>query len=105
VLGRKPRHGTYPGFTEFAPFECALNQSFRDGGALLLNTTHGNQMSIADTTVVSVRPAPRVVAGRLSPDDVRAVFQWVSLNTAALIAYWEGQVDTIELGQLLKPLA
>jgi hypothetical protein len=70
-----------------------------------VNTSHGNQMSIANTAVVSVRPAPRVVAGRLSPDDERAVFQWVSLNTAALVAYWEGQVDTIQLGQLLKPLA
>jgi hypothetical protein len=70
-----------------------------------VNTTHGNQMSIANTAAVSVRPAPRVVAGRLSPDDERAVFQWVSLNTAALIAYWEGQVDTIQLGPLLKPLS
>jgi hypothetical protein len=105
VLARKPRYGTYPGFTEFAPFECALNQSFRDRGALLPDTTHGNQMSIADTAVVSVRPAPRVIALRLSPDDERAVFEWVSLNTAALIACWEGQVDTIQLGQLLKPLS
>ncbi len=69
-----------------------------------VNTTHGNQMSIANAAVVSIRPAPRVVAGRLSPDDERAVFQWVSLNTAALIAYWEGRVDTIQLGQLLKML-
>ena len=69
-----------------------------------VNTTHGNQMSIANTAVVSVRPAPRVVAGRFSPDDERAVFEWVSLNTAALIAYLEGQVHTIQLGQLLRPL-
>jgi hypothetical protein len=88
MLGWKPRHRTYPGITEFAPLECALNQSFRDGGALLPNTAHDNQMSIADTAVASVRP---VIAGRLSPDDEppddeRAVFQWVSLNTAALTA-------------------
>lgn len=69
-----------------------------------VNMTHGNQMSIANTAVVSVRPAPRVIAGRLSPDDEQAVFQWVLLNTAALVAYWEGQVDTIQLGRLLLPL-
>jgi hypothetical protein len=34
----------------------------------------------------------------LSPDDQRAVFAWVSLNSAALVAYWEGRIDTIELG-------
>jgi hypothetical protein len=70
-----------------------------------VNMTHGNQMSIANTAVVRVRPAPRVIAGRLSPDDEQAVFQWVLLNTPALISYWEGQVDTIQLGQLLRPLA
>ena len=67
-----------------------------------INTTHGDQMVIADTAVVGVRPTPRVIAGRLSPDDQRAVFEWVTLNTAALVAYWDGRIDTIELGQQLK---
>ena len=67
-----------------------------------VNMTHGDQMNIANTAVVGARPAPHVIAGRLSPDDQRAVFEWVSLNTAALIAYWEGRIDSIELGQLLK---
>ena len=69
-----------------------------------VNMTHGNQMSIANTAVVSVRPAPRVIAGRLSPDDERVVFQWVALNTAALIEYWEGRIDTVQLARLLKPV-
>jgi hypothetical protein len=67
--------------------------------------THGNQMNPANTAVVSVRPSPHLIAGRLSPDDQRAVFEWVSLNAAALVAYWEGQIDTIELGQRLRPVA
>jgi hypothetical protein len=69
-----------------------------------VNTTHGNQMNIANTAVVGVRPSPHVIAGHLSPDDQRAVFEWVSLNTTALVAYWEGRIDTIELGQLLRRL-
>jgi hypothetical protein len=68
-----------------------------------VNMTHGDQMNIADTAVVGVRPAPHVVAGDLSPDDQRAVFEWVALNTA-LVAYWEGRIDTIELGQASKQL-
>jgi hypothetical protein len=67
-----------------------------------VNMTHGNQMNIANTAVVGVRPNPHVAAGHLSPDDQRAVFEWVLLNTAALVAYWEGGIDTIELGQQLK---
>ena len=69
-----------------------------------VNMTHGNQMNAANTAVVGVRPAPRVIAGHLATDDERAVFQWVSLNEPALVAYWDGQIDTIQLGHMLKPL-
>ena len=67
--------------------------------------THGDQMNITNTAVVGVRPELRnLIAGHLSPDDQRAVFEWVSLNTAALVEYWEGRIDTIELGQQLKQI-
>jgi hypothetical protein len=69
-----------------------------------VNMTHGNQMNPANTAVVALRPSPRVLAGQLSPEDARAVFQWVTLNAAALVAYWEGQIDTVQLGRVLTPL-
>jgi hypothetical protein len=69
-----------------------------------VNVTHGNQMNPADTAVVGVRPSPHLIAGRLSPDDEAAVFQWISMKMAALLAYWEGQIDTIQLGRALKAL-
>jgi hypothetical protein len=69
-----------------------------------VNMSHGNQMNIANTAIVAVRPCPRMIAGRLPPADERAVCQWVSLNVDALVAYWDGQIDTIQLGNLLKPL-
>jgi hypothetical protein len=69
-----------------------------------VNMTHGNQMSIANTAVVGVRPRPRVIAGRLSPDDTRAVFEWVTLNREALVAYWNGRIDTARMIRALKSL-
>jgi hypothetical protein len=69
-----------------------------------VNMVHGNQMNAANTAVVGVRPPPHRIAGRLSPDDERLVFEWVALNTDALIAYWEGQIDTIDLGERLRPI-
>ena len=69
-----------------------------------VNMTHGDQMNIANTAVVGVRPTPHVIAGHLPPDDQRAVFEWVSLNAAAVVEYWDGRIDTIELGRLLKRL-
>ena len=69
-----------------------------------VNTTHGNQMNIADTAVVGVRPRPRLIAGQLSPVDAQAVFRWVALNSDVLVAYWEGQIDTARMIHALKPL-
>jgi hypothetical protein len=69
-----------------------------------VNTTHGNQMTIDETAVVAVRPLPHMIAGQLSADDQRVVFSWITLNAAALLAYWDGNIDTLELVQTLKPL-
>ena len=76
----------------------------RHDARVKVNMTHGNQMNATNTAVVGLRPAPHVIAGLLSADDERAVFEWASLNLDALIAYWDGQIDTIQLGRLLKPL-
>jgi len=40
----------------------------------------------------------------LFPDDERVVFEWISLNAAAIVEYRGGRIDTIELGQLLRRL-
>jgi hypothetical protein len=67
-----------------------------------VNMTHGNQMTVSNTAVVGVRPTPHIIAGQLPPDDQRAVLEWVSLNADALVAYWEGRIDTVQLGEALK---
>jgi hypothetical protein len=69
-----------------------------------VNTVHGDRMTIDNTAVVAVRPLPHVISGRLSTDDQRAVFAWITLNANAIIAYWDGSIDTAELVQSLKPL-
>ena len=69
-----------------------------------VNIAHGNQMSADNTAVVSVRPSPHLIAGRLSADDVRAVYSWVRLNSETIVAYWDGNIDTVQLAQTLKPL-
>jgi hypothetical protein len=76
--------------------------SARQDVQIKVNRTHGNQMTVSNTAVVGVRPTPHLIAGQFSPDDQRAVFGWVSLNADALVAYWEGRIDTVQLGQALK---
>ena len=92
-----PRTTGLPMTVWVSPRGCA-----RHDVRVKVNLTHGDQMNIANTAVVRVRPAPHIIAGRLSPDDQRAVYEWISLNTAALVEYWDGRIDTIELGQLLR---
>jgi hypothetical protein len=70
-----------------------------------VNMAHGNQMNVDNTAVVGVRPSPHLVAGQLSPEDQRLVFEWVRLNSDAIIAYWDGEIDTLELAQKLQPLS
>src|ERR1700730_10404746 len=62
-----------------------------------VNMTHGNQMTVENTAVVAVGPALHRIAGRLSPEDLRAVSDWVTLNAGAIIAYWDGDIDTVQL--------
>jgi hypothetical protein len=69
-----------------------------------VNMSHGNQMNVDNTAVVGVRPTPHLIAGRLSSQNQRLVFEWVGLNAAAIIAYWDGDIDTAELIQALKRL-
>src|SRR5271156_154738 len=69
-----------------------------------VNMSHGNQMNVDNTAVVGVRPGPHLIAGRLTAEDQRLVFEWMEINATAIIAYWDGDIDTAELIQTLKPL-
>jgi len=69
-----------------------------------VNMTHGNRMTFDDTAVVAVRPAPRVIAGRLSSEDRRVVADWIRLNHDAIVAYWDAQLDTGQFLERLKVL-
>ena len=69
-----------------------------------VNMTHGDRMSVDNTAVIGVRPAPHVVAGQLSTEDERAVVDWITLNSDAIVAYWNGDIDTVELVQRLRPV-
>jgi hypothetical protein len=76
----------------------------RHDARIKVNRAHGNRMTVENIAVVAVRPSPRIIAGQLSPEDRTAVFRWVTLNSAALIAYWDGDIGTIQLAQALVPL-
>jgi hypothetical protein len=67
-----------------------------------VNQSHGTRMLPGNLAVVAVRPAPRLVAGNLSPADLRAVSDWIRLNEAALVDYWEYRISTAQFVQRLR---
>jgi hypothetical protein len=51
-----------------------------------------------------VRPVPHLVEGALKPRDQVLVYQWASLNEAALFDYWNGTINSAEFLQRLQRL-
>lgn len=74
----------------------------RHGVRVKVCTTPRDRMDIDNTAVVALRPEPHLIHGELPPDQLAAVSRWATLNAAALVDYWDGEIDTIELGQRLQ---
>jgi hypothetical protein len=67
----------------------------------------GDRMQFNNTLSVAVRPQPHLVPGqrqRLTDADLHAVYEWIALNEAAIVDYWDGTIDTAELVQRLRRL-
>src|SRR5260370_34319335 len=67
-----------------------------------VHMAHGRQMSIGNTATVAVRPTPRLIAGQLSAADMQAVREWIQLNEAAPVDYWDGRIYPEQLIQRLQ---
>lgn len=66
---------------------------------------HGDKLDPYRTASVTVSDTPKAVEGELSPQDLRAVQDYIRLNQATLLAYWEGEIDTAELVARLNALS
>ena len=64
----------------------------------------GDRMDVANTASVRIQPAPLLVEGVLAPEVMAPVSAWITLNTEALIEYWNGTLGTMELAQRLRKL-
>ncbi len=61
----------------------------------------GDRMVPEDAAVIGIRPDPRLLEGELTPSNLDAVSRWITANRAVLTAFWDGEIDTIEMGQRL----
>ncbi len=65
---------------------------------------HGERTQWNNTASVAVRPLPHLAAGQLSPADLAVVSDWIRLNEAVLVDYWEQRIFTDELVSRLQKL-
>ena len=112
--------GTLVGETE-APFEMAnLRPSStglpmtiwvsergraRHGPRLKVSLQHGPKIDIRNTVSVTLEEPPRVIGGELGTSDCEAIRHYLEINRQALLAFWNGELDTLELIARLKPLS
>jgi hypothetical protein len=55
---------------------------------------------------VAVRPAVRVIRGRLDPAELALLRRWIDLNRDVLVQYWDGDIEyTEDAIAALQPVA
>ena len=64
--------------------------------------TPGDRISSDDMAVVGVRPTPTLIDGPLDNASFELVQQWITLNEATIIGYWDSALSTGEMFQALK---
>jgi hypothetical protein len=73
---------------------------FRHDVRVKVSRSHGRRGSWSDSASVTVRPTPQLI-GDLDAADLRLVSEWIELNRAVIVDYWD---DTIDLDELLARL-
>jgi hypothetical protein len=70
-----------------------------------VSATPGKNTIPTNCAVIGLRPKLRHVAGPSLPGDVMDELQrWVGINLDALVAYWDGNISTLELAAKLKKI-
>lgn len=53
---------------------------------------------------VAIRPAVRIVEGHMSGSDLELLTRWIELNRDVLVKYWDGEFDTKDALDAIRPL-
>ena len=53
---------------------------------------------------VAIRPNIRVVEGRMSASDLALLTKWVEMNRDVLVKYWDGEIDTKDAVEAIRPI-
>jgi hypothetical protein len=87
------------------PFVVFISQR---GGArydVRIKLARSPRVRPSEMITVALRPAPRVIRGRLDAGEFALVRRWLDLNAEVLIDYWNGVIEyTEDAMDALRPL-
>jgi hypothetical protein len=87
------------------PFIVFVSQ---EGGArhdVRIKLARAPRVRPSEMITVALRPAPRVIRGRLSGQEFDLVKRWLDLNSSVLVDYWNDVIEyTEDVMDALKPL-
>jgi hypothetical protein len=88
------------------PFVVFISQR---GGArhdVRIKLSRAPRVRPSELVTVAVRPVPRVVQGHVSGPEFDLVRQWIELNEAVLVDYWNGVIEyTEDVLSALRPIS
>jgi hypothetical protein len=53
---------------------------------------------------VAIRPNAHLVEGKMKASDLALLAKWIALNHDALVKYWEGDIDTKDAVEAIRPV-
>ena len=53
---------------------------------------------------VAIRPKVHVVDGKMSASDLALLTKWIALNHDVLVRYWDGDIDTKDAIDAIRPI-
>jgi hypothetical protein len=65
--------------------------------------THPGKMNFGETVPVTLEDPPRVI-GDLKSSIRKKVFEFININRDSLMAHWNHEISTLELGRRLRKI-
>ena len=64
----------------------------------------GPKVVPSEMVSVAIRPHIRVVEGNMNASDLALLSKWIELNDDILLKYWEGDIDTKDAIDAIRPI-
>jgi hypothetical protein len=78
------------------PFVVFISQK---GGArhdVRIKLARTAKVRASEMITVAVRPAPRLIRGKMNRSEFELISSWIELNRSVLVDYWNGDIEYTE---------